>query len=66
MIIISSRVKAVNNKDEKPWTTVAVRPAIGEELSKMARSQGKYVGTVIFEALKEKYPDRFTDNMIEA
>jgi hypothetical protein len=60
------KIKPYTKTEEKPWTTVAVRPAIGEELASVARSQGKYVGTVVFEALKEKYPDRFTDEMLEA
>lgn len=66
VIKISRKVKEYTDPKDKPWTTVAVRPVIGEELSKMAKSQGKYVGTIIFEALKAKYPDKFTDKMIEA
>jgi len=63
---IPRKIKPYSNADDKPWTTVAIRPAVGEELSAMAKRQGKYVGTVVFEALKEKYPDIFRDEMLEA
>lgn len=66
MLKISRKIKPYTSVEEKPWTTVCVRPAVGEELSSMAKAQGKYVGTVVFEALKEKYPDRFTDEMLKA
>jgi hypothetical protein len=53
----------VARKKQNNWTTVPVKPIVCVELKKLADERETFVSALVFNALKNTYPDVFTDEM---
>ena len=51
------------NTDQKKWDKLNVIPGTTKKVKRIAGVEGKYVYQVVEEALKEKYPEYFQEEM---